>query len=235
MSWRARLGVIIPADGVDEEFWRLSPDGVSVHITRISTPPGKITIQKIDKHLVQSNEIEKAAQNLKLLKPDAIGYGCTSGSFIHGVKSDLAIIDRMENASGVPCTTTSTASVKAFKKLGVNKIALATPYSNDVNNRLIEYFEGNEIEIVNLETLDITDNVFFQPVEVTYHLCKKTDVSEAQAIFVACTALRTLDILETIESDVGKPVVSAVQATMWELLNLAKVSTKGYGIGSLFN
>jgi maleate isomerase len=68
-----------------------------------------------------------------------------------------------------------------------------------------------------------------------YRLGRSADVPDADAVFIACTALPTLDVLAPLEADLGKPVVSANQATMWGALRLAGVATTGLeGRGALY-
>lgn len=233
-GWRARIGLVYPADGtLDDEYWHLVPPGVTIHITRIEVPPEDVTVGLVTAQ-AESKDIETAAKHLTIIQPHVIAYACTSGSFIKGVGYDEEIISRIEGATGVPATTTSTASVKALRALGVKKVAVAAPYLEEINLRLRAFLEGNGFEVVTFKGLQAKRGIYMIPSEASYRLAKEADDPRAEAVFISCTAFRTLEILEALEEDLGKPVVTANQATMWESLRLAGVSPKLEGVGRLY-
>lgn len=234
MSWRGRLGIVYPADGaLDDEYWKLVPQGVTVHVTRIAVAAKDVTVQVYEEQAA-SSDIEAAAEDLTIIRPDAIAYACTSGSFIRGTGGDLDIVRRMEDTTGVPCTTTSTASVKALKALGAGKLAVVTPYAGEVNERLHTFLQDSGFDIVSFKSLELTREIFMQPAGAAYRLAREADVPEADAIFIACTNFRTLKVLEALEQDLEKPVVGANQATVWDMLRLAGISPNLEGLGTLY-
>jgi len=233
MSWRAKIGIVYPADGaLDDEYWKFIPEGVTVHITRFAATDEQ-TVEVFEKQ-ANSPDIEQAAAHLSVISPDSIGYACTSGSFIYGAGRDQEIIKRMEAAAGAPCTTTSTAIVKALSSLGVRKLAVAAPYPDDVTGRLRIFLEGNGFEVLTIKGMGLTHGIYTQPVGASYQLAREVDVPDAEAVVISCTNFRTADTLEALEKDLGKPVVSANQATMWELLRLAGVCPRLAGLGMLY-
>ncbi|MFW6115975.1 MAG: aspartate/glutamate racemase family protein [Chloroflexota bacterium] len=233
MPWRARLGIVYPADGaLDDEYWKLVPDGVTVHITRFEATDEQ-TVEVFEEQ-ANSPDIETAASHLAVIGLDAVAYACTSGSFIYGAGKDADIIRRMEEASGVPCTTTSTALVKAARTLEVRRLAVAAPYPDDVTERLRVFLEGNGFDVVSLKGLGLTHGIYAQPAGAAYRLAKETDVPEAEAVLISCTNFRTVEILDALERDLRKPVVSANQATMWEMLRLAGINPRLEGKGALY-
>lgn len=234
MSWRGRLGIIYPADGaLDDEYWRLLPPGMTVHFTRIAVS-GEEVKAKIYEEQARSSDIEQAAGDLTIIRPSAIAYACTTGSFIRGVGGDLDIIDRIEAATDVPGTTTSTAAVRALRALDVSKLAVVTPYAGVVNERLHSFLADSGFDVVSFQSLELTREIFLQPAGAAYWLARETDVPEAEAIFIACTNFRTLEVLDALEQDLGKPVVSANQATVWDMLRLAGISPNLEGRGTLY-
>ncbi|MBS1251341.1 MAG: Arylmalonate decarboxylase [Anaerolineales bacterium] len=235
MSWRARLGIIYPADGaLDDEYWKLVPPGVTVHITRIEVPHEDQTIELLEAQAT-SPDIEKAAGDLTIIRLDAVAYACTSGSFLLGAGSDLDIIQRMEAAaSGVPCTTTTTAAVRALKALGAKKLAVVTPYPDEINARLEAFLADSGFQVVALEGLGLYHGIWGQPAGAAYRLATEADVPEAEAMFISCTNFRTLEVLDALEQDLGKPVVSANQATVWDLLRLAGIRPNLERLGMLY-
>lgn len=231
---RARIGLIYPADGtLDDEYWRLVPVGVTVHITRVALLSEDMSVESVTAE-AESEEIESAAARLSVIRPDVIAYACSSGSFIGGVGFDRRIISRIEEASGAPATTTSTAVVEALRALGVSKVAVATPYAEDINLRLRAFLEGSGIQVVGLKGLQVTRDIGMIGSESAYRLAIEAHTPGAEAVFISCTAFRTVDILEQLEQDLSKPVVTANQATMWECLRLAGVSPRVKGVGRLY-
>lgn len=233
MSWRAKLGIIYPADGaLDHEYWQLVPEGVSVHITRIKVPQEEQTLAVLEAQ-TQSADIDHAAADLNIIRLDAIAYACTSGSFVHGHGSDMAIIRRMEEASGVPCTTTTTAAVRALQALGSKKVSIVTPYPDEINARLKAFMEDSGFEVIALKSLGLYSGIYNQPAGAAYRLAKEADSRAADAIFISCTNFRSVDVLQVLERDLGKPVVSANQVTVWDLLRLASVRPEKETYGRL--
>lgn len=234
MSWRAKLGVIYPADGaLDDEYWKLAPQGVSVHFTRIPVPQEDQTLEALEVQ-TQSSDIETAAVNLNVIRLEAIAYACTSGSFVHGPGGDLEIINRLEEASGTLCTTTSTAAARALHALEAGKISVITPYPEEINARLQTFLEENGVEVLNMKGLGLYREIFNQPAGAAYRLAREADRPEADAVFISCTNFRSVEILEELELDLGKPVLSANQVTMWDLLRLSGIRPRLAGCGSLF-
>jgi maleate isomerase len=234
MSWRAKLGIIYPADGaLDHEYWELVPSGVSVHFTRISVPQEEQTLALLEAQS-ETEDIDKAAADLNVIRLDAIAYACTSGSFVHGVGSDLDIIQRMENVSGVPCTTTTTAAVRALKALGSKKLSVVTPYPDEINRRLQSFLADSGFEVLTLKGLGLYREIFNQPAGAAYQLAREADSSAVDAIFISCTNFRSVEVLHALEQDLGKPVLSANQVTVWDLLRLAGVNSDNEKHGILF-
>ena len=234
MSWRAKLGIIYPADGaLDHEYWELVPSGVSVHITRISVPQEEQTLEVLEAQ-TQSEDIDKAATDLNVIHLDAIAYACTSGSFVHGVGSDLEIIHRMETASGVPCTTTTTAAVRALGALGSKSVSVVTPYPDEINARLRIFLESSGFKVVALKGLGLYTEIFNQPASAAYRLARAADSPAADAILISCTNFRSIEVLQELEQDLGKPVLSANQVTVWDLLRLTGVNPDNEKYGKLY-
>ncbi len=233
MSWRGRIGLIYPADGaIDDEYWHFAPPGVTVHITRI--PATDEQHVQVFEAQADSPDIELAARNLAAIPMDALAYACTAGSLIYGGGKDLEIIRRMEAACGVPCTTTSTALVRAARALGVTKLAVAAPYPDEVSERLRRFLSDNGLEVVSTRYLGLEHGIYRQPVGAAYRLAREADVPAAEAVVISCTNFRTVDLLQMLEADLGKPVISANQATMWDALRLAGINPQRDGLGALY-
>jgi maleate isomerase len=236
---QTRIGVIYPEDGVlDDEFWRAVPPGVTVHVTRarsnLTLSLGATYAEGHDR-IAEGPYIDDAARTFTLIKPAAVAYACTSVSFARGPGYDETLCQRIRDASGSAATTTATAMVVALRALGVHRVAVAAPYIDEVCARLRRFLEASGLQVVSLENLNLRGMAI---TEVTgaevAELGKRADRPEAEAIFLSCTNLRTFDVLESLERDVGKPVVSSNLATMWHALRLAGLTPRLEGLGSLY-
>jgi maleate isomerase len=234
LVWRARIGILFPADGAnDDDFWRLVPPGVTVHIARTRPLADDFSIDAYGQ--LAGEDVESQAALLGLIRPNSIAYACTSGSFIRGVEYDQDISARVRRASGAPATTTSSAMLSALRALGVRRVAVATPYRSIINERLAAFLIASGFSVERDMGLGLDDwTINFVPQSDVYRLARKANTESAEAIFIACTNLRALDVIEPLEKDLSKPVITANQATMWEALRLAGIRERPKGYGTLF-
>lgn len=231
---RARLGLIAvdSSRNIEPEFYVMCPRGVSVHTTRIALP--WCDVEGLTE-MGESEELERCVRLLVPARPDSIVYGGTSVSFLKGPGWDQALIKSMEKVSdGIPCTTTTTAAVAALRELKIKKISVATPYLDEVNQRLSEYFTQVGFEILKIKGLQIDEPIAIsnQVPETVYRLAKEVDTPESEGIFIPCSGFRTGAVVEDLEKDLRKPVVAAIQASFWHALRLARVgdAIEGFGI-----
>jgi maleate isomerase len=236
---RTSIGVIYPEDGLlDDEFWRCVPQGVTVHVTRarsnLTLGRGR-TYAEGHVHVAEGPYIDDAARTFALIKPAAVAYACTAVSFALGPAYDATICQRIREASGSPGTTTATAMVEALRTLGAQRVAVAAPYLDEVCASLRAYLEASGFTVVSLENLNLRGMAIPQVTDAeVWQLGKRADRSEAEALFLSCTNLRTLGVLDALEQDLGKPVVSSNLATMWNALRLAGLRPRLDGLGSLY-
>lgn len=230
---RVKIGLIYPCGGwiMEPEFYEMSPMGVSTYTTRV------LLDEVNENELTKLGERTINATKLLCKAPvDIIALGCTSGSFIGGAKYDDELIKKMGKASGgLPCTTTSSAVVTALRTLNVKKVAVATPYTDDINMRCKKFLKEYGFKVTNICGLGLINDseIDRQKLEVIYKLVKDANTDEAEAVVILCTGVRSIPILLDLETDLGKPVISAVQATFWHCLRMAGVKEKIAGYGSL--
>jgi len=206
----------------------MAPEGVTIHFTRI--PQTEDTEEQL---AAMINYVPQAAQLLAHARVDAIAFGCTSGSFIKGTGYDREIIKRIEENTGVPATTTTTAVLEALKLMEMRKISVGAPYTDPIMQKLKKLLEDNGFKVIKMKGLGLIKGEGDLPLDVTYKLAREIDSPESDGIFISCTDFKTVEILEILEEDLGKPVVSSNQATMWKLLRLAGLKTKIRGFGTL--
>ena len=176
------------------------------------------------------------ARLLKDADVDLILYVCTSGSFIGGGEFDKEVSMKIEDEVKLPVVTTSTAIVEALKILDAQQILVVTPYTDEINQRVREYLEANELEVIDIRGLGIVDNTKIgrlEPYEA-YRMIKALFTDEADAVFISCTNFRTFEIIELLEDDFGIPVVTSNQASLWLALRELDVGEKIPWLGRLF-
>ena len=235
IQWRAIIGALYPADGYARDAEHFMPPGTTLHATLTSAPEGAITIEKIEA-MAEDNDLENAACLLARVPLDSIAYFCTAASFIGGPGSDLKIVKKLQEVTGVPATTTSTAMLKALQVLDINRVAIVAPYPKPVTERLIDFLAGNSIEVVQWKTFNCEFASRFQSITAgdVYRLATEANHSQAQGIFISCTGMPTIDVIDPLEQDLRKPVLSANQVTIWHSLLLAGIRNPMKGLGKLF-
>lgn len=232
---RAKIGLIYIASSwvMEPEFYEMSPEGVITCTTRVALP-GDVSVES---EAEIGNRAIDAAKVLAELPLDVITFGCTSGSFINGAGYDKEIIERLEKASGgIPCSTTSSAFVKALRGLGAKKLAVVTPYIDEVNDRAKLFLDELNFEVTNFSGMGLIKDHDINNVSLDelYKVAKATDTKDADALFIACTGLGTIPIIQSLEADLKKPVITAIQATFWDCLRMAGINDKIEGYGQLF-
>lgn len=232
-GWRGRIGLLVPSINttMETEFWRIAPEGVSVHVARIAggrhgTPEELRSMEEASKH---------AASEVAMVEPDVVVYGCTSGSFFEGPAWNQRICDQLTAISKAPTVTTAGAMVGCLAAGGHKKVDVVTPYVELTNERLKQFLKVQGIETVKLGTfdmLDMFDHAKIQPEEI-YRKVLDITTPASEAVFVACTQLRALEVLDMLERDLGKPVYSAVQASAWQAYEALGIDPKISNCGSL--
>ena len=119
-------------------------------------------------------------------------------------------------------------------QLGVTRVALMTPYLAATTDLVGDHFASNGIDVVRRSSMghaDDRDMAMLNPTEIT-EMALASDHPDAQALFMSCTALPALDLIDTLEGLLGKPVVTSNQALFWAMLDRARIP--GRGPGALF-
>ncbi|MBL8672857.1 MAG: Asp/Glu racemase [Alphaproteobacteria bacterium] len=232
---RAVVGLLVLASDytIEYEFRRVfSMAGVALYHARLWNDTN-ITVETL---AAMETEIPKAA---RLLPPqadfDVIGYGCTSGTAVMGEDKVFARI--REGKAARHCTTPVTGALAALKALSVRRIALLTPYADEVNQSLRRFFMGRGLEIPVMGSFTELDDNKVARISTASIRDAAIDLGKHPAVdgvFVSCTSLRTIDIAAEVESVIGKPVTASNHAMAWHSLRLAGVQDKLPQFGRLF-
>ena len=239
-GWRGRIGIIIPSSNTtcEPELQEMAPDGVSIHAARVYNPEVKSEAEKEAAILQMNREIERAAREVASVEPAVIVYGCTTGSFLKGPGYDHEVEQRITSQTGIQALTTTTAVVEAFKTFKFKNIAMATPYTSGTASKERDFFEKviPGLRVVKEKNLELLSNLTrgrLLPF-TAYRAAKEIGTPEVDGVFISCTNWRTIEIIETLENDLGKPVVTSNQASLW--LALKRMGMSGIsGYGRLFS
>ncbi|MFB6170629.1 MAG: maleate cis-trans isomerase [Haloarculaceae archaeon] len=232
-GWRGRLGLIVPSSNTtnEPEFQGVLPDGVSLHTARM-----RLEDATADELETMGDRADRCADLLATADVDVVAYGCTTGSLVKGPGYDEDLESRLGERAGVPVVATAASVKRAFDHLGVDRVAIATPYVDDLNEKEADFLESAGYEVLGIEGLGIEPNtgIGAQHPETTYQRARAVDHPEADAVFVSCTNYRTFEAIEPLEADLGKPVVTSNQATLWDALRRLGVDVSAVGLGRLF-
>ena len=167
-------------------------------------------------------------------KIDCVAYGCTSGTVAAGYDTIKLKVNLAKPESKV--TTPITAAVKAIDKLGIKKISIFTPYTKTINDSVAKYFKDQNIIINSLTYFDIESDLDIGKVDEDYlfDVLSKIDLEDSDALFVSCTALPVLSIIDKLEKKINKTVLSSNQTLIWDSLNQINYKKKIEGFGKLF-
>ena len=165
---------------------------------------------------------------------DCVVYGCTSGTIAAGHAS---IEQRVKDAKPMAdVSTPSTAAIKALKKMNIQKVSIFTPYSKKLNDDVLDYFKSEGFEVTSNLYFDIQDDYDIGKVDQNYlfEVLSKINLNGAQALFVSCTALPVLEIIDKLEKKLNTIVLSSNQALIWDTLVKIKKNNSVEGFGKLF-
>ncbi len=226
-----RIGLIVLSNDytVERDFMNMRPNNdVAIFTTRIANTPD-CNVHSLRK---MAPGIADAA---KLLVPEGhlstIAYACTSGSVVIGYEAICTHINSVRPEA--TCITPITASLAALDAFGAQKLAVLTPYVDEVNAVIADYLRAAGKQICAFSSFLIEDNEDMAALtgEAIFQAAVKSDRPEADALFISCTAIRAVEVIDRIEQALGKPVVTANQAMFWQTLRAAgcDASVEGYG------
>jgi maleate isomerase len=218
---QARIGAIVLAsDATVEPTFRalgLAP-AVELYASRIAfTNP-----TTVDSLRAMAGDVTRAAA---LLMPearlDAIAFACTSGTVVIGEAEVIAAVRAAR--PGIPVTTPVTAAVAAFRRMGIARVAMLTPYLEEVSGPVAAFLEANGVGVTDLATFGLDSDVTMArvPLGAILDAARAVRTAGADGLFISCTALRAAEAIEALERELEFPVVASNQAMFWHALRLA--------------
>jgi maleate isomerase len=237
-GWRARIGFLLPPGNptVEPEMAELTPPGVSLHFTRMSAegPAGTHAGQE-ERNRSQVDSIPACVRLLSMVSPNVIVLAHTATSYTLGEAREAALVTAMEALGNARFVTAFGGVLAAFKALGVRRIAYATPYSADMTALGRLHLEKCGVTVVNSGHLDNVRNIYEENSERAYAIARQVDHPDAEVIFLSGVGMPTLDALQVLEDDTGKPVISAASAMMWHALRTAGIRHQFSSYGRLLS
>lgn len=176
-----------------------------------------------------------AAQEILPDEPlDVLVYGCTAASVVLG---NDKVAEHMNSAKpNTPCVTPSSAAFDAFDALGVSRVSVLTPYTQDVTDTLVSYFSQHGPDVVSAACFNLTDDremARVSKISIIEGGLAACD-PEAEALFISCTAVRAASCVEELEARLGKPVITSNQAMVWRCMRHLEITSDLPSGGMLF-
>ena len=228
---RLRIGMLIPSGNViiEPQVNAMLPQGVALYATRL---PLRGSSQA--ELLAMARNVEEAARLLAHAEVGLVAFNCTAVStYSKAMEADIR--QRIASATGLPALMTSEAIVEALRKFSSKRIVLLTPYIADVNAREAGFLKDSGFEVLSETGLGLDTNTEMARLapEVWLDLARRNRTDRADAYLVSCTAVRSAEVIDEMERELGRPVVTSNQAIAWHCLRKAGIQDKVPGFGAL--
>ena len=229
-----RIGLIALATDfrIEKDFINLIKDqDIDFFVNRIHCY-APLTSENLIK---MSNTVTEISEDiLPNEKIDCVVYGCTSGTIAAGYDVIKKKVNLAKPEAKV--TTPSTAAINALRKMNIKNISIFTPYSKALNDDVVKYFENQNFKITSNAYFDITNDLDIGKVDedYLYKTLLEMDLGNADCLFISCTALPALSIIEKLEKKLNKVVLSSNQVLIWDTLQLIGKKSSIDGFGKLF-
>jgi len=214
---------------IEKDFYSICQKlPLNVFVNRIHNE-NPLTKENLSKMYDQIKTVtEKILPNEKI---NTVAYGCTSGTIAIG---EERVKEKIQLAKpNCYVTTPITSAIKAFEKMNVKKIAVFTPYPESVNKTIYEYLDKKNINVISFSTFNLDLDLDIARVEPRYlfETLINLNLNEAEGLFISCTALPALEIIDKVEKKINKPVFSSNQTLIWDSIRSVgyKSSIEGYG------
>ncbi|MEU6287031.1 decarboxylase [Streptomyces sp. NPDC046988] len=232
------LGFLYPGHSGEDDYPRIEQLlGSDIRVDLVHTDIGE-DAHRVDALLEMGSPRRLAAgvEELRLAGADAVVWACTSGSFVHGWEGAQEQVRGLAQTAGLPASSTSFAFVHAVREVGARRVAIGATYPQDVAQLFAEFLGAAGIEVV-----DVVGSGIITAAEVgtwteaeVLALARAADRPDAEAVLLPDTALHTAAHIPALEEELGKPVLTANQVTIWEGLRLADRRVNAPELGALF-
>ncbi|MEW2446117.1 aspartate/glutamate racemase family protein [Streptomyces parvulus] len=232
------LGFLYPGHSGEDDYPRIEQLlGSDIRVDLVHTDIGE-DAHRVDALLEMGAPQRLAAgvEQLRLAGADAVVWACTSGSFVHGWEGAQEQVRGLAQTAGLPASSTSFAFVHAVREVGARRVAIGATYPQDVAQLFADFLGAAGIEVagvVGSGIITAAEVGTWTEAEVLA-LARAADRPEAEAVLLPDTALHTAAHIPALEKELGKPVLTANQVTIWEGLRLADRRVNAPELGALF-
>ncbi|AIJ22222.1 maleate cis-trans isomerase family protein [Amycolatopsis methanolica] len=222
------VGIVAPYDFArDRELWRWVPPTVSLFIARTGGSPEGDDLDSASA-LNRPATVRRPTREVCAVGAEVVIYACTACSFVGGTLGEAALRQAMLDAGAPRALTTSGAAVSALRTVKAQRVAVVHPYERLLGNRLRDFLCTAGFDVVACTPLGLpVREVLTAGYAEVAELIRAGDRPDADAIFVSCTALPTYDLIAPLEAELGKPIVTANQATVWAALRALDLNATG--------
>lgn len=234
-----RIGMLTPSSNTVLEPYSsamFAPfgDEASVHFGRFRVV--EISMSEASQSQFTLEPILEAAERLAEANPDVIAWNGTSASWL-GRGKDHVLCAAITERTGIRATSTILAYDRLFRRMGVKRLGLVTPYVGEIEHRMIANYAAQGIEVVSSARLDDKGNFSFAtyPPEQVGAMVEEVAAAGPDAIAIVCTNFRGAPIAERIEQATGIPVLDSVAVTAAHCLHVTGLDpARVTGWGSVF-
>jgi maleate isomerase len=220
-SCRHGIGVVVPYDfALDREVWRWAPPDVDLFLTRTRHLPLRADLEMADQ-VGSDDAVRTGTEDVLAAEPDVVLYLCTSGSFVRGVGGERHMREVMLAAGAPAAVTTSGALLDALAHVGARTVTVVSPYLPALAARLDGFLSEAGVGVVAHRGLGLDERIFRVPCTTVRDLVMATAGNAADAVFVSCTNLPCYDVIAELEAELGRPVLTANQVSLWAAVRRA--------------
>lgn len=228
---RCRLGMLLPSGNIaaEPQIKAMLPPGVALYTTRLP-----LTGSSEQQLLAMIDNVEGGARLLADARVDLVAFNCTAVSTFD-TALEASIKKRLADAAQRPVTATSEALLAALRALGAKRIVLVTPYIRAVNEREARFFDQSGFEVIAEAGMGIDTNAEMGrlPAHTWVEFARKHRDDRADVVLVSCTAIRSAEVIEEIERELQRPVLTSNQALVWHCLRSCGIRDAVHGFGRL--
>jgi maleate cis-trans isomerase len=232
------LGFLYPGHFAEDDYPRIEQLlGSDIRVDLFHTDLGEDTYRVDALHEMGSpGRLAQGMEGLRLSGAEAVVWACAGGSFVRGWQGAHEQVRELARAAGMPASSTSFGFVHAAAEIGVRRVALAAAYPEDVTGLFVDFLRAGRVEVAAARSAgDVTaaEVAAWGEAEVLA-LAREADVPQAEAVLLPDTALHTVAHIPALEKDLGKPVLTANQVSVWEALRLTDRRVNAPELGTLF-
>ncbi|CAL9430576.1 Maleate isomerase [Streptomyces sp. enrichment culture] len=232
------LGFLYPGHAAEDDYPRIEQLlGSDIRVDLVHTDLGE-DAQRVDvlRQIGAPERLAAGVQELRHAGAEAVVWACTSGGFAHGWEGAQEQVRALARTAGMPASSTSFAFVHAIREIGVRRVAVGATYPQDVADLFAGFLRAGGVEVTGVHGAGVATaaetGAWGEPEVLS--LARAADHPDAQAVLLPGTALHTVAHIPVLEKELGKPVLTANQVTVWEALRLADRRVNAPELGALF-